>query len=92
MYWHIMTAERYDDILALGVVILSRLSFFPLFPPLLFHIFYFYFDSKNVAKVKLVFVSVHNPLTYIKKMLESCKFIHKNIVGSKKCSTFASEI
>lgn len=28
MYWHIMTAERYDDILALGVVILSRLSFF----------------------------------------------------------------
>lgn len=28
MYWHIMAAERYDDILALGVVILSRLSFF----------------------------------------------------------------
>lgn len=28
MYWHIMTAERYDYILALGVVILSRLSFF----------------------------------------------------------------
>jgi len=27
MYWHIMTVERYDDILALGVVILSRLSF-----------------------------------------------------------------
>lgn len=78
-----MTVEKYDDILALGVVILSRLSFFigfhgvigafllirlltefysdktlrsladtpysfllfsPLFPPLLFHIFHFYFQ------------------------------------------------
>ena len=26
---------------------------------------------------KLVFVFVHNSLMYIKKMLESCKFIHK---------------
>ena len=46
-----MTVERYDDILALGVVILSRLSFFPLFF-LLYDsmIFISIFNSKNVLR------------------------------------------
>ena len=48
MYWHIMTAERYDDILALGVVILSRLSFFP--PSFLLY-YSIYFISISILKM-----------------------------------------
>jgi len=38
-----------------------------------------------------VFVFAHILLTYIKKMLENCKFIRKSIVVSKISCTFASE-
>ena len=44
-----------------------------------------------VFDVNQVFVFAHIWLTYIKKMLETCKFIHKIIAVSRNSCTFASE-